>query len=96
MLADSNDITIKAKSRKYGGIFTVNVEKMNGDFGKTGLYNWSISKLKVSRFICLFQFSGSCTFYTPFDIHKQIDIMFRITNSTLIDRIDPIDKIDHK
>ena len=47
--------------------------------------------LKISSFIGLFQFSGSCVFRPPFHIqqNKQIDIMFRITNSTLMDRIYP-------
>ena len=49
--------------------------------------------LTISSFNCLFQFSGSCDFFLPrFHIqqNKQIDIMFRITNSTFMDRIYPI------
>ena len=47
--------------------------------------------LNICSFICLFQFSRRYTFRPPFYIqqHKKIDILFCITNSTLIYRTCP-------
>ena len=48
--------------------------------------------LKIRSFICLFEFLEVVLFGPPFHMqqYKQIDIMFCITNSTLMDRKYPI------